>query len=61
MSDEGAAILGNIRQRYLDVLHRYMVNTYAGMDADLYAAVRMGNLLVLLSSITVRIVSRVLC
>ncbi|KAH7727453.1 NHR-62 protein [Aphelenchoides avenae] len=52
MSDEGAAILGNIRQRYLDVLHRYMVNTYAGMDADLYAAVRMGNLLVLLSSIT---------
>jgi hypothetical protein len=53
MSEEGAEILAWVRKRHLDVLHRYIVNSYNGVDADLYASVRMGNLLVLLSSVTV--------
>jgi hypothetical protein len=52
MSEEGAEILAWVRKRHLDVLHRYIVNSYNGVDADLYASVRMGNLLVLLSSVT---------
>jgi hypothetical protein len=59
MSDEGNVVVATIRKRYLNILYAYIHSSGRSEECveenDVYAAVRVGSMLVLNSSIMVSI------
>lgn len=56
LSAHGVEILKIIRKKYMDVLYTQILHNYIGSDIpEVYAATRVGHLLTLIASITVRV------
>jgi hypothetical protein len=56
LSIHGVEILKNVRKTYMDVLYTHILHNYAGSDIpEVHAATRVGHLITLIASITVRI------
>lgn len=61
MSDDGATVVSDIRNRYLKILYSYVLSKYSTEystdededEQDVYAAIRVGTIITLLSPIMV--------